>query len=465
MFKSKIPLWKHQETAIHSFLNSGLNGFAYFMGMGTGKTKTAIDTVSNMPSTPRKVLIVATKTILSDGVWEREIEKNFVNPYRILVLDKGTATTKSNKLESTLADFNSNSADNETLFVISHYNIVWRDSMKKTLYDSLWDLIILDEAHKIKNAGSSVSKFFAHMSKRAKYRLCLTGTPCSESPLDIYAIYRFMNPNVFGTSYRSFQSRYAVMGGYGNYQVIRYQNLPELYGKVSITSYTCMSDDVLDLPEDVHKVVQFPLEGETKKIYQEMKKNSVLELEGKEITPANVLSVVNKLSQIASGFIIDDQRNTVEISRDKISVLMDVIEEIDPSEQLVVFYRYSFEHHQISESLKKSGISYMSLNGNVNELPEWKRGESRILLVQFESGSEGVDLSNSRYIIYYSKTYSNTNYQQSLMRIRRPTQKSDTVFYTHIVCKGTVDEDIHQCLMTKQDLFNLMVQKLKEKVL
>ena len=74
-----------------------------------------------------------------------------------------------------------------------------------------------------KSPGSRVSLYCTALGKRVPYRMALTGTPAHNSPLDVYAQYRFLDPGIFGTNFSAFRDRYAVMGGYGGYQVIAYR--------------------------------------------------------------------------------------------------------------------------------------------------------------------------------------------------------------------------------------------------
>jgi superfamily II DNA or RNA helicase len=270
-----------------------------------------------------------------------------------------------------------------------------------------------------------------------------------------------MLPTLFGTSYNKFAHRYAIFGGYQGYQVLKYVNLDELYSKIKMSSFTCITEDVLDLPEYHHKVVNFNLDTEARRLYVEMKKESVIQINGEDISPDNVLATCNKLSQLSSGFIIDNDLVAVNIDDTRIDIFMDVVEEIAPSEPIVVFYRYKMDAHKISSALAKSKISYSFLNGDSNELIDWKEGKTRVLIAQYSSGSEGVDLTRSRYVIYYNHVYSNTLFDQSVMRCRRPNQKSNKVFYIHLIASQTIDGDIYKCLHDKRDIVSYMINVLR----
>src|SRR5690606_34568308 len=113
--------------------------------------------------------------------------------------------------------------------VVVNYEATWR--MIEELKD--WDpqIIVVDESQKIKNIRAQQTKAVIALGKTAKHRLILTGTPVTQSPLDFFAQYRFLDPRIFGTNFTRFRSRYAIMGGYGGYKVVGYQNLEELAAK------------------------------------------------------------------------------------------------------------------------------------------------------------------------------------------------------------------------------------------
>jgi len=90
------------------------------------------------------------------------------------------------------------------------------------------DGILNHNCQKLKSAGSKVSMFFKALRPKTKKRIGLSGTPTPNSPLDIYGIYRFLDPDIFGTSYQRFQMKYALMGGFENYTVLKIINQQEL---------------------------------------------------------------------------------------------------------------------------------------------------------------------------------------------------------------------------------------------
>src|SRR5262249_16192811 len=131
---------------------------------------------------------------------------------------------------------------------VVNYEAAWQEPMGALLLATKWDLVILDESHRVKAPGGKASMFCASLRKSAAARLCLTGTPMPLSPLDLYAQYRFLDPGIFGTSFAAFRNRYAVMGGYGGHEVLGFdeERMPELNDRMYSIGFRVMADDVLD---------------------------------------------------------------------------------------------------------------------------------------------------------------------------------------------------------------------------
>jgi SNF2 family DNA or RNA helicase len=193
---------------------------AFLMDMGTGKTITTIALVGtlNERAGVNKLLVVCPKSIV--GVWEEEFKKFADYRYALTVLD-GTLQKKKDAFKYM----------NGTALqvIVVNYESCWRLEKEITKWQP--DMIVCDESSKIKNPTTSQSKALHRLGKLTKYNVILTGTPITNNPLDFFSQYKFLDEDIFGGSYYAFRSKYAVMGGYGNYQVVGYKNLQELTEK------------------------------------------------------------------------------------------------------------------------------------------------------------------------------------------------------------------------------------------
>lgn len=231
----KATLYRHQQSACRfacerfGILPSEThsNGVALLMEMGCGKTITSIAIVGILYQYRhiRRILITAPLSILS--VWEQEFARFAAFPYQLTVL-KGSSTQKKEQL--------SKLHGNDLQIAVVNYESAWRLEKELLAFDA--DLIIADEAHKIKENRTSQSKAMHHLGDQARYKLLLTGTLITNKELDVFSQYRFLNKEIFGTSFYAFRSRYFDMCGYGNHvPVFKKSLLEEFLQKLHSVAY------------------------------------------------------------------------------------------------------------------------------------------------------------------------------------------------------------------------------------
>src|SRR5690606_14564668 len=139
------------------------------------------------------------------------------------------------------------------------------------------------------------------------YRLILTGTPVTQSPLDFFSQYKFLDPGILGDSYFAFKTRYAIeqpIGNTGGKKVIGYRNIAELVQQAHSVAIRGTKAEALELPEQIDQVLYATLEPQAMKQYNQLARESVAELsEERIITAANVLARLLRLSPITGGFV------------------------------------------------------------------------------------------------------------------------------------------------------------------
>ena len=202
--------------------------------------------------------------------------------------------------------------------------------------------------------------------------MILTGTPITNNPLDFFSQYKFLDESIFGASYYALRARYAVLGGYGNHQIVGYKNLPELTSKAHSIAYRITKADALDLPEQVDVVRSVGLEPKAEMIYKNIERDSYAELMSGEVKTTNVLTKLLRLSQATGGYLKDDITGVVEkISNAKLDALKEIIDDcVDAGKKVVVFARFVPEIDAIASRLKKAGIKYALIKGDVKDRNE-----------------------------------------------------------------------------------------------
>jgi SNF2 family DNA or RNA helicase len=426
------------------------------MDMGTGKTRVALD-VAFARRGVKKILVVCPKAVIP--VWRHNLQK-FYNggDWYCWDMQKGTVVQKAQDLEKWI---NMGNHKDSKLFVVVNYDIVWRKELGDYINRSAgFDLVILDESHRAKSAGSKVSKYLAMIGKKVDYKLCLSGTPMANSPLDVYGQYRFLDSNIFGTSHYLFLCRYAIMGGPDSKFVVGYQNQQELNAKFRSIAYSCKMSDVADkikLPDALPPICRYvELPTRDMKTIKELSKDFVAECGAGHVIVNNVLTKLLRIQQICSGFCLTqesifDAPQTQELNTAKQDELFDILSDVSPLASVVVFCVFRHDLTSIRQIAEKSQRKYFELSGSENTLEEWKKCEGAVIGVQIQAGSEGVDMTNAHYAIYYSIPHSLALYNQSKARLYRPNQKN-AVSFIHLLAENTVDVAMYKSLVKKKDV-------------
>lgn len=431
-----FSLYRHQEIALSYFRSN--NYFALFAEMGTGKTLVSLYRIAELlkRGSISNYLVVAPKSAL--GAWERDIEK-FDSLEREMLSNNGT---------------------------LINYDRVWRNGFDNNTFD----LIVLDEAHCIKNRTSNRSKAVLKMAARAKYRYLLTGTPISNGQLEnIWSLYCFLDPymfrgriysNIFKRhmeenangnymgSYREFQDRYCVLNRY--FQPSSYINVKELQNIINEYSYRVKKIDCLDLPEKLpDEIIKVDLKE--KSIYKRLhEKSALLEY---EVLAENPLSRMIKLRQLCSGHI-KNENELLEFKTEKLDVLKEIIEGFEDSKKFVIFADFKYSIKQISKLLEKLKIKYVVLDGDQKNKNIWRefqeKAEIRGIVCQYQTASAGIDLFASDTMIFYEPTLRSQILEQARDRIHRSGQKNKCS-YIHLLTKGTIEIDIYRALSGYSD--------------
>ena len=150
-------------------------------------------------------------------------------------------------------------------------------------------LIAIDESTTIKNYKAKRTKSLVSISKSFKYRRILTGSPVTNSPLDLFSQCQFLGDNILGfDSYYPFQARYAVlnrknMGAISFNQVVGYKNIDELTQKLNSFSHRVLKEECLDLPEKIYTSRYVSMTSEQLRMYEEIRKKALLILDSDEM--------------------------------------------------------------------------------------------------------------------------------------------------------------------------------------
>lgn len=283
------------------------------------------------------------------------------------------------------------------------------------------------------------------------------------SPLDVFAQYRFLDSRIFGHSFARFRTRYGIMGGWQGKQVVGYQNTDELAEKFRSIAYECGAD-VVSLPETVDTTRTVQLGQRAALLYKQIARDFWAGVESGEITASNALTRMLRLQQVTGGHVgldLEDgeyakDRRVEHVDTAKQDALRSVLEDLPQGEPVIVFARFAADLDSIHAAAKAAGRSSAELSGRRRELEDWQRGGAEVLATQVQAGGVGVDLTRARVCVYYSLGFSLGEYLQSRKRTHRPGQ-TRSVLYVHLVAEGTIDEQVYRALEARQSVIEAVL--------
>lgn len=321
---------------------------------------------------------------------------------------------------------------------------MWR---RKEYLEQKWDLIVLDESHSIKHRTSKRSKAVRAMSRSAKYRYILTGTPMSNGHLEEYwAQYDFLNPNIFGR-YKDFENKYCFVNQF--FKPYKYRLVDELTELINTHCYRITKEECLDLPEKLPDDV-IKIELAEKKKYKEMVNNIIAELEIEASTP---LVRLGKLRQIPSGFIMNEDKEKHHLKTNKLQIVSELLESRG-DKKTVIFAHFTHSIDTVCELLSKQKYKYVVLDGRQQNKNIWKDFQSdpaiQVIVCQYGSANAGIDLFASDCMIMYEPTLSSTINDQAKDRIHRIGQTSKCSYY-YLITAGTVEVQIYNTISKGSD--------------
>ena len=472
-YKFKTEPYAHQLKALEMSWNKEV--FAYFMEMGTGKSKVLLDNVAMLFDKGKidSVLIVAPKGVYKNW-YDSEIPEHLPKHIDRNVVLWRSLITKEQKLKC-----DSLFKQDFTKLQIFIMNVEALSTKKgfeaaRQFLNVKRVLFAIDESTTIKNPSAKRTKNILGLSKMGKYRRILTGSPVTKSPLDLFTQCYFLDPYLLDhASYYSFRTRYAIMrtanfSGRSVQIVVGYHNLGELSKKLEPFSYRVLKDDCLDLPPKTFMKRVIQLSPEQKKVYQQMKTSALAILNGKMVTTMNVITQLMRLQQITCGHFKADDGSTQNIKNNRITELMDVLEELEGKAIIWAHWRHDIDTivESIEEQYPGSVVTYYGDTTTEDRQKAIKKiqdpeSKVRFLVGTPQTGGYGITLTGASTMIYYSNGYDLEKRQQSEARIDRIGQKKPMT-YIDIIAEDTVDEKIVKSLRKKVNIATeIMGEKLK----
>ena len=349
------------------------------------------------------------------------------------------------------------------IYIINRENVQWLVEDSGIPFD--FDMVVIDELSSFKN--HQTKRFSALMKVRPKVKriVGLTGTPSSNGLMDLWAEFRLLDMGErLGRFIGQYRTSYFRPDKQNGQVVFSYKPLPgaekQIYGKISDITISMKSDDHLQMPELINSRYTVYLSEKEDSHYADLKKDLVLQLPDGEITAANAASLSGKLSQMANGAVYTDAGETVAIHERKLDALEDIIEAANGKPVLVAYwFRHDLE--RITERLQKLKIPYARLDTD-GSIRKWNAGEIPVALIHPASAGHGLNLQGGgNTLVWFGLTWSLELYQQTVARLWRQGQESETVVVQHIITKGTIDERIMKALSEKDTTQAALIDAVK----
>jgi SNF2 family DNA or RNA helicase len=451
---SPYPVWQHQDAMLRFSLSNPYS--LLYAEMGTGKTLTALHYLEQFDGL--RLIVCPSKPM---SVYAEDFETFYpVKPFELYSLDQshGTAREKYEKMKQLVG---------RNAVIILTFETASRIPLREFPFTA----VVIDEAHRI---GSNAGKWSRHLAvelEKVPHRVCMTGTAFDDGYERLYGIYRFLDPlimrrgyprsKLFG-SYDDFLNNYCITYNLSqNVRVIKgYKNLGQLATLLKPSMFKVTTDEVQELPDLVVRRYSVPLSKETRKAYNELLDDAIIDFSDDAIIAPHILTRMTRLQQlIASGELETEQgeRKYFDI-RNRLDLLKSLVDEIG-SEPVVIFTRFKRDVEQIKHLLGEDRCAM--LTGSVNEYAEWDRGDKPYLVANVASGSEGLRMTRSRHIIVWSLGYSLRLYKQMIARVHRHGQEARKVFIHCILSEGTIDEGIYEELKRKTENKGILDKALK----
>lgn len=451
----KFKPHQYQEYATKRILDTPFIALLLEMGLGkTVSTLTAMDLLLNDYFEAGRVLVIAPLRV-ADDTWAREIEKwDHLRHLRISkVLGSAAVRRKALKAEA-------------DIYVINRENVEWLVSE----YGSQWpfDTVVIDELSSFKNPQAKRFKALRRVRPMMKRVIGLTGTPAPNSLMDLWApMYLIDQGERLGKTITGYRDRYFTPGSRNGHVVYEWKAKQEaeerVYEAISDIAVSMKAEDWLELPERIDRTIQIPLSLKAWEMYKKLEKELLLPFLDADVVANTAAVLSNKLLQMASGAVYDEEKGVKLIHEAKLDALEDVIEAAN-GKPVMVFYNFKHSLSRIQERFPQARILRKGKDGN-EDIRAWNNDEIPLLLLHPKSAGHGLNLQDSscRTVVWFDQIWSLEEDQQANARVHRQGVRHNIVVI-RLVAEGTMDEDAVAALERKAAGQDALMEAVKARI-
>lgn len=459
-------LFNHQKEILDR--SKDLSRFALFTEPGTGKTFMSIRTIEWQYTTEQisAALVICPKSVMY--TWVDQLRKHSTLPYEVIMWNGfHKPEDKAAYSKAMKAGFLIYFIANTDCFVSKNFNTV----AKHYLESRREVFLVVDECTAFKDLKAKRTKSCIALADKCTSVRILSGTPITNSPLDMFSEARILGKTVkmLGySSYFAFKTRYCILqkkifGARAFDQVVGYRDLGDLASKVSKFAAIVKLNDCIDMPERVFSKVLVEMPPKQREIYDELRLKAVAEIEDTEVTVVNALSMMSKLLQIISGQLKLADGTYSTIPNNRLDTLQEIVEEREG--KILIWSSFVQTSRNIVKHFDKASYEILHLSADLNPqereaIIERFKSEPNIrcLVLNPQSAAHGLNLTEAKTSIYFNNTYSLEQRLQSLARNYRINQSSKTVVID-IIAKNTIEEKILESLDKMEDISKEVMDK------
>lgn len=472
IFKTQ-PYQHQKDTLMHCWHKKH---WALFCEMGTGKSKITIDNAGILFLQEKidAMLIVAPKGCYNNwSTAELPLHLSDQIPTRVFTYRSGMNNARKEEFKY----FTSPNRPMEGILKVLVVNI--EGLANKVCFDAVLQflknhrtMMVVDESTSIKTPKSQRTKRVTALGKSALYRRILTGSPVTNTPLDLFAQARFLNEDIFGRSFTTFKSTYAEFDTRynGNRRYEKYRRpirLEELHQRLTTFATVLRKEDCLDLPAKVYQKWEVEMTDEQNRVYIAMRDEAIALLnEQEEMTASFAITQLLRLHQITCGFVKPDLGEPQPFaSNPRIVELVRIIEGLNPEDKVIIWANYRFSLKEIIKTLDKlygrgSTVGYYGDTADADREIAIRLfsedPECRFFVANPATGGYGITLTCAHNVIYFSNSYSLEQRLQSEDRCHRIGQTKSCT-YTDLVVPNTVDEKVINALRSKKEVSDIIL--------
>jgi hypothetical protein len=465
-------MWAHQADALA--FAAKRPGVVFDHGMGGGKTRTAIEVA--IATGAQKILIVCPKSLV--GMWPEQFRQWYASQLETwagrVMGARGPLKNASvpRRAEAGVKAYADALKLQRPFVCVVNYDVIHLGQMAQFTWGTPWDLVIADEAHRIKSPTGKAALQVARIAHKTRARggkyLGLTGTFMPHTEMDVWAQMRAVDSGArLGTNWHDFCREFGEPETFykpGGKTGVRYTKVRDAmrdrFGDLLAQVVHRVPQDVLDkalgLEEPVDTFRTCALSSATRVAYDAMENDLIAEIpDTGTAVAANAMVLTNKLAQLSGGFVKDPDGRLLNVCDppEKAQLLAEVLDDIDPVMPVVVFARFKADLAAIGAVAAKLGRRYGELSGGRRDgvtVGGKLTPGVQVLGVQLQAGGVGIDLTASAVAVFYSLDFRLADYLQSRKRVHRPGQ-TQRVTYVHLLAEDTIDAAVFRSLRRRED--------------